>query len=116
MTSGPDISSYDPFEDTGDWPFRDAPPRPATLEPESAPAEERRLPEIESGAIGEDTELEASVVEPEPMLPGPEPESEPEPPEPEPEEEPSPWSDPEPWPQPEQGHTQRGAPEMRLAA
>lgn len=27
MTSGPDIGKYDPFEDTGDWPFRDAPPK-----------------------------------------------------------------------------------------
>jgi 6,7-dimethyl-8-ribityllumazine synthase len=27
MTSGPEIGKYDPFEDTGDWPFRDAPPK-----------------------------------------------------------------------------------------
>ena len=34
---------FDPFEDTGDWPFRDAPPRPeaeeAQVEPEHAEAE-----------------------------------------------------------------------------
>lgn len=28
MTTGSDIGKYDPFEDTGDWPFRDAPPKP----------------------------------------------------------------------------------------
>ena len=28
MTSSGDMGKWDPFEDTGDWPFRDAPPRP----------------------------------------------------------------------------------------
>lgn len=33
------ISRYDPFEDTGDWPFRDAPPKPEQPRAEEPPAE-----------------------------------------------------------------------------
>ncbi len=57
MTSGPDISSYDPFEDTGDWPFRDAPPKPerdVAPEPEPEPAEPQ---------VFENTELSAPIDE-----------------------------------------------------
>jgi 6,7-dimethyl-8-ribityllumazine synthase len=71
MTSGGDMGRWDPFEDTGDWPFRDAPPRPES--PATAEEEPR---EVSPRGIAEDTALEASVVEPEP-------EAEPEPPEPE---------------------------------
>jgi 6,7-dimethyl-8-ribityllumazine synthase len=42
MTSGQDMGRYDPFEDTGDWPFRDAPPRPEEGIAEELPAEELR--------------------------------------------------------------------------
>ncbi len=57
MTSGPDIGSYDPFEDTGDWPFRDAPPK----REESGVSDE--LPEVEQRSVFEDTELAAPVEE-----------------------------------------------------
>ena len=78
MTTSGDTGMYDPFEDTGDWPFRDAPPRP-----ESAVAEDDQRPEAE-----------ASVAEPDPQ---PEPELEPEPePEPEPGLFPEPELEPEP--------------------
>jgi len=85
MTSGPDISSYDPFEDTGDWPFRDAPPRPEADERDQRPSAGVDPPP----GFHEDTELSASLeTEPEPESEPP-PEREPEPePEPEPEAEP----------------------------
>ncbi len=54
MTSGPDIGRYDPFEDTGDWPFRDAPPKPE----ERAPATD--IPEVEHRSV-EDTELDVAI-------------------------------------------------------
>ena len=54
MTSGHDIGRYDPFEDTGDWPFRDAPPKPDEREP----ADE--IPAIEHRSA-EDTELDVAV-------------------------------------------------------
>ncbi len=57
MTSGPDISSYDPFEDTGDWPFRDAPPKP---ERDVAPEPE---PERAEPQVFENTELSAPIDE-----------------------------------------------------
>ena len=87
MTSGPDISSYDPFEDTGDWPFRDAPPKPerdvapepgpepaepqvfentelsAPIDEEEAPDEEQ-LPMSVDAAVEDEPEL---VLEPEPV-------------------------------------------------
>ena len=88
MTSGGDMGKWDPFEDTGDWPFRDAPPRPESA---GAVAEEEELPEVVPQGVGEDTALEASVAEPEP-----EPEQEPEPEEPEPVSEPDLDADPEP--------------------
>src|SRR5687768_16548232 len=78
MTTSSDMGKWDPFEDTGDWPFRDAPPRP-----EAAVAEEEQRPE----AV-------ASVVEPDPQ-PEPEPEPEPEP-DPEPGLFPEPDLEPEP--------------------
>ena len=78
MTTSSDTGTYDPFEDTGDWPFRDAPPKP-----ESAVAEEEQRPEAA-----------APVAEPDPQ---PEPELEPEPePEPEPGLFPEPELEPEP--------------------
>lgn len=78
MTTSSDTGTYDPFEDTGDWPFRDAPPRP-----EGAVAEDEQRPEAA-----------ASVTEPAPQ---PEPELEPEPePEPEPGLFPEPDLEPEP--------------------
>jgi 6,7-dimethyl-8-ribityllumazine synthase len=59
MTSGPDISSYDPFEDTGDWPFRDAPPKPdADERPDETPSADADPP-----SFHQDTELSAEVVE-----------------------------------------------------
>ena len=59
MTSGPDISSYDPFEDTGDWPFRDAPPKPEADErPDETPAADAHPP-----SFHQHTELSAEVVE-----------------------------------------------------
>ncbi len=61
MTSGPDIGSYDPFEDTGDWPFRDAPPK----RDESRVAGEQ-LPEVEQRSVFEDTELAPAIEEEEP--------------------------------------------------
>jgi 6,7-dimethyl-8-ribityllumazine synthase len=82
MTSGGDMGRWDPFEDTGDWPFRDAPPRPespATAEEDQREGSPRR--------IAEDTALEASVVEREPEA-EPEPEPEAGDAEPEPEAEP----------------------------
>ena len=50
MTEG-QMGRYDPFEDTGDWPFRDAPPRPA----EEPPMHESPLPEsaLEMRAVEE---------------------------------------------------------------
>ena len=56
MTSGPDIGKYDPFEETGDWPFRDAPPKP-----EEPRADE--LPEVEQRSVFEDTELAPAIEE-----------------------------------------------------
>ena len=88
MTSGGDMGQWDPFEDTGDWPFRDAPPRPESA---GAVAEEEEIPEVVPQGVSEDTALEASVAEPEP-----EPEQEPEPEEPEPVSEPDLDADPEP--------------------
>jgi 6,7-dimethyl-8-ribityllumazine synthase len=91
MTSGGDMGKWDPFEDTGDWPFRDAPPRPESA---GAVTEEEELPEVAPQGVSEDTALEASVVEPEPEPepePGHLPDLQPEPePEPEPEVEPEP--------------------------
>jgi 6,7-dimethyl-8-ribityllumazine synthase len=83
MTTGGDMGKWDPFEDTGDWPFRDAPPRPeSTVAEEEEKEEEERL------------EAAASVAEPDPQ---PEPELEPEPePEPEPGLFPEPELEPEP--------------------
>jgi 6,7-dimethyl-8-ribityllumazine synthase len=74
MTSG-DMGKWDPFEDTGDWPFRDAPPRPESA---GAVAAEEESSEVAPQGVNEDTALEASVAEPEPE-PEPEPELEVEP-------------------------------------
>jgi 6,7-dimethyl-8-ribityllumazine synthase len=90
MTSGGDMGRWDPFEDTGDWPFRDAPPRPES----AAVAAEDEPREVAPGAIAEDTALDKSVAEPEPEV---EPEVEPEPEvEAEPEVEPEPEVESEP--------------------
>jgi len=62
MTSGPDTGRYDPFEDTGDWPFRDAPPKP---EEQHVVVEESRVEAAPEGVV-EDTALDASIAEPEP--------------------------------------------------
>jgi 6,7-dimethyl-8-ribityllumazine synthase len=62
MTSG-DMGKWDPFEDTGDWPFRDAPPRPESA---GAVAAEEAASEVAPQGVNEDTALEASVAEPEP--------------------------------------------------
>jgi len=78
MTTGGDMGKWDPFEDTGDWPFRDAPPRPES----AAVAAEEEPPEVAPQGAIEDTALEASAPEPEPK-PVPDAEVEPEP-EPEP--------------------------------
>ena len=59
MTSGPDISSYDPFEDTGDWPFRDAPPKPDADER----PDETSSAHADPPSFHQDTELSAEVVE-----------------------------------------------------
>ncbi len=73
-----DTGRYDPFEDTGDWPFRDAPPRP-----EAAVAEEGQRPETVASVAEPDPQPEPELEpEPEPDLePGlfPEPDLEPEP-------------------------------------
>lgn len=60
MTSGPDIGSYDPFEDTGDWPFRDAPPK------REEPLQSDEQPEVQQRSVFEDTELAAAVEDEEP--------------------------------------------------
>ena len=57
MTTGPDIGRYDPFEDTGDWPFRDAPPK----QEEPRPSGEQ--PEAEQRSVFEDTELAPAIDE-----------------------------------------------------
>ena len=62
MTTGGDMGKWDPFEDTGDWPFRDAPPRPES----AAVAAEEEPPEVAPQGAIEDTALEASAPEPEP--------------------------------------------------
>ena len=55
MTTGPDIGRYDPFEDTGDWPFRDAPPK------QEEPRRSDEQPEAEQRSVFEDTELAAAI-------------------------------------------------------
>ena len=60
MTSGPDIGRYDPFEDTGDWPFRDAPPK----QEDPRPLDEQ--PDVEQRSAFEDTELAAAIADEEP--------------------------------------------------
>ena len=55
MTTGPDIGRYDPFEDTGDWPFRDAPPK------QEEPGGSNEQPETEQRSVFEDTELAAAI-------------------------------------------------------
>ena len=57
MTTGPDIGRYNPLEDTGDWPFRDAPPK----DEESRRSDEQ--PEVEQRSVFEDTELAAAIEE-----------------------------------------------------
>jgi 6,7-dimethyl-8-ribityllumazine synthase len=69
MTSGPDISSYDPFEDTGDWPFRDAPPKPDADER----PDETSSADADPPSFHQDTELSAEVVEEEADQPEAEP-------------------------------------------
>ncbi|HEU0303686.1 MAG TPA: 6,7-dimethyl-8-ribityllumazine synthase [Gaiellaceae bacterium] len=75
MTTGRDVGTYDPFEDTGDWPFRDAPPKPEQGAIVSTDDVEPRA--VAPRSFGEDTELAASAAEPEPG-PGEEEESAPE--------------------------------------
>lgn len=62
MTEGPgQFGTYDPFEDTGDWPYRDAPPPPS----EEPPMHESPLPEpaLEMRAVEE-----PPLEEPEPPV------------------------------------------------
>ena len=59
MTTGRDIGTYDPFEDTGDWPFRDAPPKPEGALRSAEGAED---PRFAPPGLGEDTELDASAA------------------------------------------------------
>lgn len=67
MTSGPDIGKYDPFEDTGDWPFRDAPPRPESeIVASELPAEEPFG--AEAAEVGEEV-AQAGPPEPDEVLP-----------------------------------------------
>ena len=79
MTDGSQrFGTYDPFEDTGDWPFRDAPPRDDDVREEpysvARPAEEEApAPLAAEAEIAVEPEPEA---EPEPE-PAPEPEREP---------------------------------------
>lgn len=54
------MGRYDPFEDTGDWPFRDAPPKGE----ESRRSDDQ--PEVEQRSVFEDTELAAAIDEEEP--------------------------------------------------
>jgi len=76
MTSGADTGRYDPFEDTGDWPFRDAPPK----RPDEAVADDPghdAAPQdvIEDTPLGSPAEAEALALEDEPpfeeLLPTP---------------------------------------------
>jgi 6,7-dimethyl-8-ribityllumazine synthase len=90
------MGRYDPFEDTGDWPFRDAPPKPeepASPEDVSVDFEQRSVVEDTELAAAIDQEAESSSSYDEPPAPlemqaEVEPLPEPEP-EPEPEAEPS---------------------------
>ena len=63
MTSGQDMGRYDPFEDTGDWPFRDAPPRPEEGIAEELPAEDLR------SSAADAVENTALAAPPEPDVP-----------------------------------------------
>ena len=78
MTDSPErYGNYDPFEDTGDWPFRDAPPPEESQERED-PVRRRRPAAARTAPV----EAEEPVAEQ--IAPEPEPEPEPEQPEPEP--------------------------------
>jgi 6,7-dimethyl-8-ribityllumazine synthase len=81
MTSGPDIGKYDPFEDTGDWPYRDAPPKheaesaftPAP-EPDELTPEDALVPQVApvaepDAAVVPDEIAPAVTAEPEDVVP-----------------------------------------------
>jgi 6,7-dimethyl-8-ribityllumazine synthase len=59
MTTGRDSDTYNPFEDTGDWPFRDAPPKEGAV----ASAGGFDAPAVAPKGFGEDTELAAASAE-----------------------------------------------------
>jgi len=96
VTDGPErYGNYDPFEDTGDWPFRDAPPPEESSEREDPFAADAAPQLITAPVEAEEPVAERLVPEPEP-----------EPEQPDPESEPAlasaaPLSDPEPEPEPE---------------
>ena len=126
MTEHDRTGTYDPFEDTGDWPFREsatppAPPQAGTDEQAPAApavfdreahepaAEPEAPPEPVAAAVAAEPEPETepepeATPEPEAEVaaePEPEPEATPEP-QPEPEAEAAPEQEPEPEPEPEQ--------------
>jgi 6,7-dimethyl-8-ribityllumazine synthase len=78
MTSEPDLGKYDPFEDTGDWPFRDAPPKPeetglaTPTEPDELTPEDIAIPreailaeEPEEAVVSEEALVMEDTPEPE---------------------------------------------------
>ena len=102
MTGGPDIGKYDPFEDTGDWPFRGRAPKPerdvrADAEPEppsrssvedtelssrdrrTTSSRERAADESCRSALESPRQIRSPSRSPSPRQPEPEPEPEPEP-------------------------------------
>jgi 6,7-dimethyl-8-ribityllumazine synthase len=100
MTEQDRPGTYNPFEDTGDWPFRESAPPPRE-------AEEERPPTAPGLFDREAHEPEQATPEPEPEPATPEPEPEPEPEphyrpdEPPPEAVAVPAPDPDPEPEPE---------------
>ena len=79
MTDGPErYGNYDPFEDTGDWPFRDAPPPEESQEREDVfaadvPSKLARLQSRPRSRVAEQIAPEPPEQEPEPALHEPEP-------------------------------------------
>ena len=66
--------TYDPFEDTGDWPFRDAPPPEESQEREDVfaadvPAQLATAPVEAEEPVAEQIAPEPPEPEPEPALP-----------------------------------------------
>lgn len=75
MTDSPErYGTYDPFEDTGDWPFRDAPPPEEPREREDpfaadSPAQLVTTPAGTEESAVEEAVVEAPAVEPPPVEP-----------------------------------------------